>query len=153
MIPELYTYSFFTTLILCNVLRNVLKRLRQVDTHRHFTYVVQGINVQGGANSCQSKYKNCRAYKKRENCGYWSIEPNHPKSRTSCTLVTDAPPRISTMESSNLWPRVLVCASLLFLLCGAESNESEMEVDLETRGVQDFYQQNPNLTNEKRLVS
>ncbi|XP_046890348.1 cocaine- and amphetamine-regulated transcript 2 [Hypomesus transpacificus] len=56
------------------------------------------------------------------------------------------------MESSNLWARVLVCAALLFLLCGAETNESKMEGDLETRAVQDFYQQNPNLTNEKRLL-
>lgn len=57
------------------------------------------------------------------------------------------------MESSKLWTRAVVCTALLSILCGAETSDSEMEVDLETRNIHDFYPQNPNLTNEKRLVS
>uniref|UniRef100_A0A8C8I259 Cocaine- and amphetamine-regulated transcript 2 n=1 Tax=Oncorhynchus tshawytscha TaxID=74940 RepID=A0A8C8I259_ONCTS len=56
------------------------------------------------------------------------------------------------MESSKLWTRAIVCTALLSILCGAETSDSEMEVDLETRNIHDFYPQNPNLTNEKRLL-
>lgn len=57
------------------------------------------------------------------------------------------------MESSNCWTRAVVCAALLFVLCGAETNDSEVDVDLDTRAIRDFYQQDPNLTSEKKLVS
>ncbi|XP_029613377.1 cocaine- and amphetamine-regulated transcript 2 [Salmo trutta] len=56
------------------------------------------------------------------------------------------------MESSKLWTRAVVCTALLSILCGAERSDSEIEVDLETRNIHDFYPQNPNLTNEKRLL-
>ncbi|XP_056137733.1 cocaine- and amphetamine-regulated transcript protein-like [Lampris incognitus] len=51
-----------------------------------------------------------------------------------------------------MWARAVLCAALLSALGGAESSDSAMEADLDTRAVQDFYQQNPNLTNEKRLL-
>ncbi|XP_010882083.1 cocaine- and amphetamine-regulated transcript 2 [Esox lucius] len=57
------------------------------------------------------------------------------------------------MERSNLWARAVLCAALLFITCGAETSDSEIETDLETRNIQeDFYRQSPNLTNEKRLL-
>lgn len=57
------------------------------------------------------------------------------------------------MESSNYWTRAVVCAALLFVLCAAETNDSDVDVDLDTRAIRDFYQQDPNLTSEKQLVS
>ncbi|MBN3316884.1 CART protein, partial [Atractosteus spatula] len=50
------------------------------------------------------------------------------------------------MESSRLWMRVVVCAVLLSVVCGAETN------DLEERALTDFYPKDPNLTNEKQLL-
>ncbi|CAB1313655.1 unnamed protein product [Coregonus sp. 'balchen'] len=56
------------------------------------------------------------------------------------------------MGSSMQLTRAVVCASLLSILCGAETSDSEIEVDLETRNNHDFYPQKPNLRNEKRLL-
>ncbi|KAJ8002962.1 hypothetical protein DPEC_G00164400 [Dallia pectoralis] len=57
------------------------------------------------------------------------------------------------MDGSNLWAGVVVCSALLFISCGAETSGLEIEKDLETRNIQeDLYRQNPNLTNEKRLL-
>lgn len=57
------------------------------------------------------------------------------------------------MESSKLWARVVACAMLLSMLAGAETSDSGMELDLDTRAIRDFYPKDPNLTNEKQLVS
>ncbi|KAL2093575.1 hypothetical protein ACEWY4_010887 [Coilia grayii] len=56
------------------------------------------------------------------------------------------------MESSSCWARAVVCAALLFVLCGAETNDSDVDVDLDTRAIRDFYPQDPNLTSEKQLL-
>ncbi|KAG9341322.1 hypothetical protein JZ751_019426 [Albula glossodonta] len=56
------------------------------------------------------------------------------------------------MESSRLWSRAVVCAVLLSVLCGAETNDSNMDLELETRALTDFYPKDPNLTNEKQLL-
>ncbi|KAG5839713.1 cocaine- and amphetamine-regulated transcript protein-like isoform X2 [Anguilla rostrata] len=56
------------------------------------------------------------------------------------------------MESSRLWTRAVVCAVLLFVLGGAETNDSDMDLELETRALTDFYRKDPNLTDEKQLL-
>uniref|UniRef100_A0A8C2KAI4 Cocaine- and amphetamine-regulated transcript protein n=1 Tax=Cyprinus carpio TaxID=7962 RepID=A0A8C2KAI4_CYPCA len=58
------------------------------------------------------------------------------------------------MESSSLKTRMAVCALLLCLLTGAKANESEpeIEVELDTRAIRDFYPKDPNLTSEKQLL-
>lgn len=67
-----------------------------------------------------------------------------------CLIPTAA--ALRTMESS-VWTRALACALLLSLVCGAEVHDSNEEVDLDTRALRDFYPKDPNLTNEKELVS
>lgn len=64
-------------------------------------------------------------------------------------------PKVRTMESASLKTRMAVCALLLCLLTGAKANESEpeIEVELDTRAIRDFYPKDPNLTSEKQLVS
>lgn len=57
------------------------------------------------------------------------------------------------MESSRLWTRAVVCAVLLSIVLSAEIDYSDSELDLDTRSVRDFYPKDPNLTNEKQLVS
>ncbi|RXN19628.1 microtubule-associated 1B-like protein [Labeo rohita] len=49
---------------------------------------------------------------------------------------------------------MVVCALLLCLLTGAKANESEpeIEVELDTRAIRDFYPKDPNLTSEKQLT-
>ncbi|KAG5274108.1 hypothetical protein AALO_G00159270 [Alosa alosa] len=56
------------------------------------------------------------------------------------------------MESSNCWTRAVVCAALLFVLSGAETNDSDGDVDVNARAIRDYYQQDPNLTSEKQLL-
>ncbi|KAM6979483.1 cocaine- and amphetamine-regulated transcript protein-like [Aplochiton taeniatus] len=56
------------------------------------------------------------------------------------------------MESSRLWARALVGAVLLSIVVGAEMNDSDSELDLDTRALRDFYPKDPNLTNEKQLL-
>ncbi|XP_036391465.1 cocaine- and amphetamine-regulated transcript protein-like [Megalops cyprinoides] len=56
------------------------------------------------------------------------------------------------MESSKLWTRAVVCAVLLSVVSGAETNDSDLELELETRALMDFYPKDPNLTNEKQLL-
>ncbi|KAJ8340320.1 hypothetical protein SKAU_G00349530 [Synaphobranchus kaupii] len=56
------------------------------------------------------------------------------------------------MESSRLWTTTLICAVLLSVLSGAEINESESDLNLDTRALTDFYPKDPNLTNEKLLL-
>ncbi|XP_062327184.1 cocaine- and amphetamine-regulated transcript protein-like [Osmerus eperlanus] len=56
------------------------------------------------------------------------------------------------MESSRLWTRVLVCAALLSIVLGAEIDDSDSEINLDTRALRDFYPKDPNLTNEKQLL-
>ncbi|XP_016330660.1 cocaine- and amphetamine-regulated transcript protein-like [Sinocyclocheilus anshuiensis] len=58
------------------------------------------------------------------------------------------------MESYSLRTRMAVCALLLFLLTGAKANDSEpdIEVELDTRAIRDFYPKDPNLTSEKQLL-
>ncbi|KAJ8252345.1 hypothetical protein COCON_G00216570 [Conger conger] len=56
------------------------------------------------------------------------------------------------MESSGLWTRAVVCAVLLSVLVGAETNDSDMDLEFETRALTDFYRTDPNLTNEKQLL-
>ncbi|XP_028813309.1 cocaine- and amphetamine-regulated transcript 2 [Denticeps clupeoides] len=56
------------------------------------------------------------------------------------------------MESSNLWTRVVLYAVLFSAVCAADTNDSDMEVDLETRAIRDFYPKDPNLTSEKQLL-
>ncbi|XP_012692050.1 cocaine- and amphetamine-regulated transcript protein-like [Clupea harengus] len=56
------------------------------------------------------------------------------------------------MESSRLWTRAMACAMLLSFVAGAETNDSDMELDLDTRAIRDFYPKDPNLTNEKQLL-
>ncbi|KAI1889750.1 hypothetical protein AGOR_G00166150 [Albula goreensis] len=56
------------------------------------------------------------------------------------------------MESSRLWTITVVCAVLLSVISSAEINESDLELDLDTRALTDFYPKDPNLTNEKQLL-
>lgn len=57
-----------------------------------------------------------------------------------------------TMESSKLWTTAMACAVLLSCIQGAEM-DFDNESDLETRALREFYPKDPNLTNEKQLVS
>jgi len=57
-----------------------------------------------------------------------------------------------TMESSKLWTTAMACAVLLSCIQGAEI-DFDNESDLEKRALRDFYPKDPNLTNEKQLVS
>ncbi|KAJ8343944.1 hypothetical protein SKAU_G00312730 [Synaphobranchus kaupii] len=56
------------------------------------------------------------------------------------------------MESSRLWTSAVVCVVLLSVLGGTETNDSEMDLEFETRSLTDFYRKDPNLTNEKQLL-
>uniref|UniRef100_A0A8C1BB50 Cocaine- and amphetamine-regulated transcript 2 n=1 Tax=Cyprinus carpio carpio TaxID=630221 RepID=A0A8C1BB50_CYPCA len=58
------------------------------------------------------------------------------------------------MESYSLRTRMAVCALLLCLLTGTKANDSEPEiqVELDTRAIRDFYPKDPNLTSEKQLL-
>ncbi|KAL2088305.1 hypothetical protein ACEWY4_015204 [Coilia grayii] len=56
------------------------------------------------------------------------------------------------MESSKRWPLVVACAMLVSVVAGAETNDSDMELDLDTRAIRNFYPKDPNLTNEKQLL-
>lgn len=47
----------------------------------------------------------------------------------------------------------MACVVLLSFVYGAEINDFDKESDLETRALRDFYPKDPNLTNEKQLVS
>lgn len=58
-----------------------------------------------------------------------------------------------TMESYKLWTTAMACAVLLSFVHGAEIDDFDNESDLETRALRDFYPKDPNLTNEKQLVS
>lgn len=57
------------------------------------------------------------------------------------------------MERSRLWTSVVVCAVLLSVASAAEINDSDQELEVDTRALMDFYPKSPNLTNEKQLVS
>lgn len=57
-----------------------------------------------------------------------------------------------TMESSKLWTTAMACAVLVSCIQGAEM-DFDNESDLETRALREFYPKDPNLTNEKQLVS
>ncbi|KAG5849082.1 cocaine- and amphetamine-regulated transcript protein-like [Anguilla rostrata] len=54
------------------------------------------------------------------------------------------------MESSRLWTITLIV--LLSVVSGAEINEPELDLNLDTRALSDFYPKDPNLTNEKQLL-
>ncbi|XP_061102413.1 cocaine- and amphetamine-regulated transcript protein-like [Conger conger] len=54
------------------------------------------------------------------------------------------------MESSTLWTITLVV--LLSVVSGAEIDDSELNLNLDTRALTDFYPNDPNLTNEKQLL-
>ncbi|KAJ8393143.1 hypothetical protein AAFF_G00068260 [Aldrovandia affinis] len=56
------------------------------------------------------------------------------------------------MESSRRWSRALVCAAFLSILSSANTKDSDMDLDLETRALTNFYPKDPNLTNEKQLL-
>ncbi|KAJ8412993.1 hypothetical protein AAFF_G00105750 [Aldrovandia affinis] len=56
------------------------------------------------------------------------------------------------MESPRMWTATVVCAVLLSIVSGAEINESDLDLDLDTRALTDFYPKDPNLTNEKQLL-
>lgn len=58
-----------------------------------------------------------------------------------------------TMESYKLLTTAMACAVLLSFVRGAEIDNFDKESDLETRALRDFYPKDPNLTNEKQLVS
>ncbi|XP_066510362.1 cocaine- and amphetamine-regulated transcript protein-like [Hoplias malabaricus] len=69
-------------------------------------------------------------------------------------LFSDAPSAaaLRTMESS-VWTRAAACALLLLTIaCAAQTQDSDQEVDLDTRALRDFYPKDPNLTNEKELL-
>ncbi len=57
-----------------------------------------------------------------------------------------------TMESYKLWTTAMACAVLVSCIQGAEM-DFDNESDLETRALREFYPKDPNLTNEKQLVS
>lgn len=57
-----------------------------------------------------------------------------------------------TMESSKLWTTAMAYAVLFSCIQGAEM-DVDNESDLETRALREFYPKDPNLTNEKQLVS
>lgn len=73
--------------------------------------------------------------------------------REKTTTKNQIPVYTGTMESSRLWTRVLFCAALLSIVLGAEIDDSDSEINLDTRALRDFYPKDPNLTNEKQLVS
>ncbi|XP_048829357.1 cocaine- and amphetamine-regulated transcript protein-like [Brienomyrus brachyistius] len=56
------------------------------------------------------------------------------------------------MERSRLWTGVAVCAVLLSVASAAETNDSDQELEVDTRALMDFYPKSPNLTNEKQLL-
>ncbi|XP_018618995.1 cocaine- and amphetamine-regulated transcript protein-like [Scleropages formosus] len=56
------------------------------------------------------------------------------------------------MESSRLWGKAAVCALIFFVLAGAQSRDSELELDLEERALRNLYPKDPNPANEKQLL-
>ncbi|XP_026869715.2 cocaine- and amphetamine-regulated transcript 2 [Electrophorus electricus] len=56
------------------------------------------------------------------------------------------------MESPSMWTRTAMFTLLLLLMTCARADDSETEVDLDTRAIRDFYPKDPNLTSEKQLL-
>ncbi|KAL4613248.1 cocaine- and amphetamine-regulated transcript protein-like [Arapaima gigas] len=57
-----------------------------------------------------------------------------------------------TMESTRLWTTAALCAVMLFVLNGAEMQDSDMDLEVETRALTNFYPKDPNLASEKQLL-
>ncbi|XP_030621851.1 cocaine- and amphetamine-regulated transcript protein-like [Chanos chanos] len=56
------------------------------------------------------------------------------------------------MQGFSVWTRVVTGAVLLSVVLGAEIDGTNVNLDLDTRAIRDFYPKDPNLTNEKQLL-